>query len=198
MGNAIDYALGQWSTLLIFLSDGRLEIDNNLIENAIRPTAVGKKNWLFIGEAAAASAAPSSTRSSRTAAGVVSTLFAYLKDVFTRLPSMTNWQVKDITPKAWAKGNIGRPSSSGCIDVIALSALTSTTKTPISDPPSQDAPHLTLTVMSPESLMGHILPNNPRNDRIGDSATPAGVVPRFYAVRGYHPRRRVQPPATYL
>src|SRR6185437_2756741 len=53
MGKAIDYALGQWPSLQLFLEDGRLEIDNNLCENAIRPTAVGKKNWLFIGEAEA-------------------------------------------------------------------------------------------------------------------------------------------------
>ena len=37
----------------LFLEDGRLEIDNNLVENAIRPSAVGKKNWLFIGDAEA-------------------------------------------------------------------------------------------------------------------------------------------------
>jgi hypothetical protein len=43
----------QWPALLVFLEDGRLEIDNNRIENAIRPTAIGKKNWLFIGEAQA-------------------------------------------------------------------------------------------------------------------------------------------------
>jgi transposase len=102
MGAAIDYALGQWSTLLVYLDDGRLEIDNNLIENAIRPTAVGKKNWLFIGEA---------TAGERSA--IIYTIvencrrrgidpFAYLKDVFAHLPSMTNWQIKEITPKAWA------------------------------------------------------------------------------------------------
>ncbi len=84
------------------LDDGRLEIDNNLIENAIRPTALGEKNWLFIGQADA---------SERSA--IIYTIIdicrrrgidpsGYLKDVFTRLPSMTNWQVKDITPKAWA------------------------------------------------------------------------------------------------
>ena len=37
----------------MYLADGRVEIDNNLVENAIRPTAIGKKNWLFVGEAAA-------------------------------------------------------------------------------------------------------------------------------------------------
>jgi transposase len=103
MGKAIDYALSQWPALLIYLDDGRLEIDNNLVENAIRPTAVGKKNWLFIGGAQAGD---------RSA--IIYTVieccrrrgldpFAYLRDVFTRLPSMTNWQVKDLTPEAWAK-----------------------------------------------------------------------------------------------
>ena len=38
-------------TLTVYLRDGRVELDNNLVENAIRPTALGKKNWLFIGDA---------------------------------------------------------------------------------------------------------------------------------------------------
>jgi transposase len=103
MGKAIAYALRQWPSLQIFLNDGRLEIDNNLVENAIRPTAIGKKNWLFIGEAAAGERG-----------AIIYTIieacrrrnldpFAYLRDVFTRLPAMTNWQVKDITPEAWVK-----------------------------------------------------------------------------------------------
>src|SRR6266478_1342141 len=40
-GVATDYALGQWQTLDVYLEDGRVEIDNNLVENAIRPTAIG-------------------------------------------------------------------------------------------------------------------------------------------------------------
>ena len=47
-GMALTYAPGQWGTLGVFLEDGRVEIDNNLTENAIRPTAVGKKNWLCV------------------------------------------------------------------------------------------------------------------------------------------------------
>ena len=103
MGKAIAYALGQWSSLLLFLEDGRLEIDNNLIENAIRPTAIGKKNWLFIGEAGAGerSAVIYTIIESCRRRGLDP--FAYLRDVFTRLPSMTNWRVKDITPEAWTK-----------------------------------------------------------------------------------------------
>jgi transposase len=53
MGKAIDYTLTMWPVLLVHLEDGRIEIDNNPVENAIRPTTVGKKNWLFIGEAEA-------------------------------------------------------------------------------------------------------------------------------------------------
>ena len=50
-GRAIESALGQWPTLGPWLEDGRIEIDNSRVENAIRPTAVGKKNWLFVGDA---------------------------------------------------------------------------------------------------------------------------------------------------
>ena len=98
MGQAIDYALGQWPALNTYLSDGRVEIDNNLVENAIRPTfspvflpplvpgtaasAIGKKNWLFIPSAALrapaatqeqANAERSSTASWRAAAVAGST-----------------------------------------------------------------------------------------------------------------------------
>ena len=106
MGKAIAYALGQWPSLQLFLEDGRLEIDNNLVENAIRPSAVGKKNWLFIGEAAAGerSAILYTIVESCRRRGL--NPFDYLRDVFTRLPSMTNWQVKSITPEAWAKSQL--------------------------------------------------------------------------------------------
>jgi len=46
---AINYALGQWSGIERYLEDGRIEIDNNLTENAVRPLKLGAKNWLFIG-----------------------------------------------------------------------------------------------------------------------------------------------------
>jgi transposase len=103
MGKAISYALGQWSSLLLFLEDGRQEIDNNLVENSIRPTAIGKKNWLFIGEAAAGERGAILYTIVESCRRRGLDPFAYLRDVFTRLPSMTNWQVKDVTPEAWAK-----------------------------------------------------------------------------------------------
>ena len=103
LGGAIDYALGQWRTLEVYLDDGRVEIDNNLVENAIRPTAIGKKNWLFIGDADAGerSAIIYTIIESCRRRGLDP--YAYLREVLTRLPHMTNRQIPEVTPQAWSK-----------------------------------------------------------------------------------------------
>jgi hypothetical protein len=103
MGRAITYALNQWSSLLPYLGDGLLEIDNNLVENAIRPTAVGKKNWLFIGEADAVhrSALIYTIVASCRQHGIDP--FEYLRDVLGRLPSATTSDIPHLTPAAWAR-----------------------------------------------------------------------------------------------
>ena len=49
LGKGIKYMLDRWSELTNYLKDGRLEIDNNEVENCIRPFAIGRKNWLFMG-----------------------------------------------------------------------------------------------------------------------------------------------------
>lgn len=101
--NAIRYTLSLWPQLIRFLEDGLIEIDNNGVENAIRPTAVGKKNYLFFGDPKAGQ---------RSA--IVYTLVEcckryginpqeYLLDVLTRLPSMKITQVAALTPAAWAE-----------------------------------------------------------------------------------------------
>ena len=51
LGEALDYALGQWAKFEVNLKSGGLELDNNLVENAIRPTKLGAKNYLFFGNA---------------------------------------------------------------------------------------------------------------------------------------------------
>ncbi len=108
LGGAIDYALGQWRTLTVYLADGRVEIDNNLVENAIRPTAIGKKNWLFIGDAEAGerSAIIYTVIESCRRRGLDP--YAYLREVLTRLPRMTNHQIPEVTPAAWAKAHSAR------------------------------------------------------------------------------------------
>ncbi len=54
IGEAIAYSLGRWGKLSIYATDGKLEIDNNLVENVIRPVALGRKNYLFAGSHEAA------------------------------------------------------------------------------------------------------------------------------------------------
>jgi transposase len=99
----MEYAQGLMAGLEVYLEDGRIEIDNNLVENAIRPTALGKKNWLFIGEADAGDrgAILYTIIESCRRRGVEP--FAYLKDVLTRLPQMTNKQVPELLPAVWGK-----------------------------------------------------------------------------------------------
>ncbi len=103
LAKAIDYTLKRWSALIQFVQDGNLEIDNNLCENSIRPSALGKKNFLFIGhpEAGERSAVIYTLLGSCRRHGV--NPFDYLKDLFTRLPTAKITQVKEFTPAAWAK-----------------------------------------------------------------------------------------------
>jgi transposase len=103
MGKAIAYPLERWEALNRYVEHGRAEIDNNLVENAIRPTAVGKKNFLFIGhpEAGWRSAVIYSVLGSCRRLGVDP--HEYLRDVLRRLPEMKMSQVESITPAAWAK-----------------------------------------------------------------------------------------------
>jgi transposase len=103
MGRAIGYALSQWSTLEVYLDEGRVEIDNNLVENAIRPTALGKKNWLFVGEAAVGERGAILYTMIESCRRRGLDPYAYLHEVLSRLPRMTNRQIPAITPEAWSK-----------------------------------------------------------------------------------------------
>jgi transposase len=101
MGQAIGYALNQWPMLVRFLEHGEVEIDNNLVENAIRPTAIGKKNWLFFGseEAGQRSAVMYTLIENCRLHGVEP--YGYLKEVLKRLPRCTNQEVDQLTPLKW-------------------------------------------------------------------------------------------------
>jgi transposase len=102
MGKAVSYALSQWESLVVYLKEPRIEIDNNLVENAIRPTALGKKNWLFFGDADAGERSAILYSIIESCRRHDIEPYTYLHEVLTRLPSMTNRQIKDIVPKAWA------------------------------------------------------------------------------------------------
>ena len=103
IGKAIDYTLNLWPHLQVYLHNGQVEIDNNLVENAIRPTAVGKKNWLFIGEAGAGQRSAVLFTLIEACRSRSIDPWEYLRDVLTRLPAMTTSQIGEVTPEAWAK-----------------------------------------------------------------------------------------------
>jgi hypothetical protein len=101
LGKAARYCINEWPALTRYLEDGRLELDNNLTENAIRPSAVGKKNWLFIGhpEAGWRSAVIYSMVVSCQRRGIDT--WNYLRDVLTRLPDMKQAELPSILPANW-------------------------------------------------------------------------------------------------
>ncbi len=85
------------------LVEGRVEIDNNLVENAIRPAAIGKKTWLFVGEAEAGERSAIIYTVIECCRRRGLNPFAYLRDVLSRLPNMTNRQIPEVMPAAWQK-----------------------------------------------------------------------------------------------
>jgi transposase len=99
--SAMEYVMAFWPQLMRFRADGRLEIDNNLVENAIRPTALGKKNWLFVGhpDAGQRSAILYTILENCERQGINPR--EYLQDVLTRLPTLTNQQTRALTPANW-------------------------------------------------------------------------------------------------
>jgi hypothetical protein len=102
LGQGIDYTLKRWAALNQFITDGILEIDSNGIENSIRPSALGKRNWMFIGhpEADERSAIIHTLLGSCRRHGI--NPFDCLQDLFTRLPAAKITGIKEFTPAAWA------------------------------------------------------------------------------------------------
>ncbi len=98
---ALDYTLKRWQALTRYIGDVQLPIDNNWIENQIRPIAIGRSNWLFAG----------SLRAGKRAAAVMSLIqsakmnghdpYAYIKDVLTRLPTQKASQIEELLPHRW-------------------------------------------------------------------------------------------------
>jgi hypothetical protein len=90
----------------LYLEDGRLEIDNNLVENAIRPIAIGRKNYLFAGSHAGAQRAAMtySLLGSCKRQGINAN--EYLQDVLQRLPEGPINQLKELLPPLWKPVNL--------------------------------------------------------------------------------------------
>ncbi|HEY5812164.1 MAG TPA: transposase, partial [Terrimicrobiaceae bacterium] len=94
-------ALGQWTRLMVYAGHGEVEIDNNWCENAIRPVALGRKNWLHIGseEAGPRVAAIASVMETCRRLGINAR--DYLLDVLPRLADWPASKVSELTPAAW-------------------------------------------------------------------------------------------------
>lgn len=99
--NAIDYTLRRWSALARYLDDGRYPIDNNPIENAIRPIALGRKNWLFAGSETAGQRAATIMSLLATAKANGNDPHAWLTDVLTRLPTTKDRDIETLLPHRW-------------------------------------------------------------------------------------------------
>jgi hypothetical protein len=102
LAEAIRYALSCWSALCRFLDDGRLELDTNTVERAIRPIALGRKNHLFAGSDGGA--ARWATVASLIATAKLNSVepFAYLKDVLERMSNGHPMrQIDELLPWNW-------------------------------------------------------------------------------------------------
>jgi hypothetical protein len=101
IAKALDYSLKRWQALTRYLDDRHLPVDNNWIENQIRPWAIGRWNWLFAG----------SLRAGQRGAAIMSLIrsvqlnghdpYVYLKDVLTRLPTHRASQIAELLPHRW-------------------------------------------------------------------------------------------------
>lgn len=101
IAKALDYSLKRWRALTHYCDNGDVPIDNNWVENQIRPWALGRSNWLFAG----------SLRSGQRAAAVMSLIqsarlnghdpYAYLKDVLERLPTHRASAINELLPHKW-------------------------------------------------------------------------------------------------
>jgi transposase len=103
MAGAMKYVRNQWAELRTFLNEGLVPIDNNEVERAIRPVAIGRKNWLFAG----------SMRGGRAAATIYTLIesckradvdvLAYLADVLVRIATHPASRIDELLPMNWAK-----------------------------------------------------------------------------------------------
>ena len=102
---AIDYSLSNWRALTRYLDDGNVPIDNNAVENSIRPLAVGRKNWLFVGSQQAGERAAVMLSLIESAKLNGHDPWAYLKDVFERLPTLKNRDLELLLPHNWQRAD---------------------------------------------------------------------------------------------
>jgi transposase len=101
IAKAIDYSLKRWEGFGRFLLDGDVPLDNNHCENRIRPWALGRRNWLFIGSQLAGERAAMVMSLLQSAKLNGHEPWAYLKDILTRMPTQLNSRIEELLPHRW-------------------------------------------------------------------------------------------------
>jgi transposase len=102
LGEAISYTLNQWDSLCLFLKDGDIPLDNNRTEHALRQQVLGRLNWLFVGSEQGGDTAAVLYTLVATCKRLRIDPFAYLRDVFERLPEIGDQeQLHDLLPDRW-------------------------------------------------------------------------------------------------
>jgi transposase len=101
MGEAIGYALNNWSALIRYTEAGFLAIDNNVAEREMKRIAIGRKNWLFVGSANGGRTAAVLFSFTSTCHRLGVEPWAYLQDVLTRLPQTSAERLIDLLPDRW-------------------------------------------------------------------------------------------------
>lgn len=100
-GKAVTYTLNQWEALCRYADDGHLDIDNNAAERALRPIAVGRRNYLFVGSNRGGNAAAVIYSLIESAKRNGANVFEYLRDVFENLPKTKTSEVDKFLPDKW-------------------------------------------------------------------------------------------------
>jgi hypothetical protein len=99
IGKAATYTRNQWAALNRYLADGELSIDNNISERAVKPVAIGRKNWLFVGSESAGRRAAQHMSLIASCKDNRVEPFAYLRDIFTQLPLGAG--LETLLPDVW-------------------------------------------------------------------------------------------------
>jgi transposase len=101
LGEAVDYALGQWPRMIAFLDHAEIELSNNLAENSMRPVALGRRNWIHVGSVDAGPRVAAILSVVETCRRLGVPVREYLADVLPGLADRKASQVADLTPMAW-------------------------------------------------------------------------------------------------
>ena len=109
LGEAIGYALNHWDALIRPLEAGSLEIDNGASERALKPVALGRKNWLFAGSDEGGKTAATLMSLCTTCKDLGVEPFAYLRDVLDRVSTHPNSRIEELLPDRWKPAEVPDP-----------------------------------------------------------------------------------------